>query len=224
MVIFMLQDKDIFRQKILLEFFDLVEKPTWEIQLRQIIQKNKMNIWDFDVSLLLKKLSDEQNLKENLKQAALIVLICSILLKTKSRRLGLYELEASIKEELDEIAALEAEPLENAKELTEADLQKYNELLELEQKLMRLLGKDLGNPKKRKDALEYIIRIESYFKLRSRLLLALKENELVKYSELKDLIDTNNSLLLSLLLLHSEDKVKLSQKTPYEDFVIKKTA
>lgn len=219
----MLQDKDIFRQKILLEFFDLVEKPTWEIQLRQIIQKNKMNIWDFDVSHLLKKLSDEQNLKENLKQAALIVLICSILLKTKSRRLGLYELEASIKEELDEIASLEAEPLENAKELTEADLQKYNELLELEQKLMRLLGKDLGNPKKRKEALEYIVRIESYFKLKSRLLLALKENELIKYSELKDLIDTNSSLILSLLLLHSEDKVKLQQKIPYEDFVIKRT-
>lgn len=219
-----MQDKDQFRQKILLEFFDLVEKPTWEIQLRQIIQKNKMNIWDFDVSLLLKKLSEEQSLRENLKQASLIVLICSILLKTKSRRLGLYELEASIKEELEEITSLEEGELENAKELTEAELQRYNELLELEQKLMRLLGKNLGNPKKRKEVLEYVRRIESYFKLKSRILQVLNEKGLMKYSELKHLIDTNNSLLLSLLLLNSEEKVKLSQKKPYEDFFVRCTA
>ncbi len=217
----MQQDKDQFRQKILMEFFDLVEKPTWEIQLRQIIQKNKMNIWDFDVSLLLKKLSEEQNLKENLKQAALVVLICSILLKTKSRRLGLYELEASIKEELEEIASLESGELENAKELTEAGLQKYNELLELEQKLLRLLGKNSGNARTRKEVLEYIVRIESYFKLKTRLLSALKDDTVMKYSELRIAVETNNSLLLSLLLLHSEDKVKLTQKNPYEDFLIK---
>lgn len=216
-----MQDKDQFRQKILLEFFDLVEKPTWEIQLRQIIQRNKLNIWDFDVSLLLKKLSEEQNLKENLKQAALVVLICSILLKTKSRRLGLYELEASIKEELEEIANLESGELENAKELTEAELQKYNELLELEQKLLRLLGKNSGNARTRKEVLEYIVRIESYFKLKTRLLSALKDNAVIKYSELRGAVETNNSILLSLLLLHSEDKVKLTQKNPYDDFLVK---
>lgn len=217
-------EKDNIKQKILLEFFELVEKPAWEVQLRQILQRHKMNIWNIDVSLLLKKLLDDAAAKENLKHAALIVLICSILLKTKSRRLGLYELEASLKEELEDIVSAQSEPLDVARVLSEDDLQKYNNLLELERKLKRLFGKGAGIPRTKKSFADFIIRIESYFKLKHKLLGALKVGEIVKYSYLKKSVDTNNSIIMGLLLLHTEEKIILTQRVPYDEIFVKRTA
>jgi len=214
-----MQEND--KQKTLMEFFDLIKKPTWQSLLHSLIQKYGMQIWDIDVSVLLEKLLDEAYTKENLKNASLIILICTILLKSKARRIGLRELEQSIKEELKELEQLqEQNPLDV---VSNDEIEKYNELLELETKLKRLFEKREKNlPEKQKKQFQYLIKIESYFQLKSKLIGFFANNSETTYSKLKESIETNNSLIMGLLLLNNENKIKIKQKTPYEDFIIKK--
>jgi chromatin segregation and condensation protein Rec8/ScpA/Scc1 (kleisin family) len=210
------------KQKTLLEFFELVEKPMWQTVLRAMIQKYGMQIWDIDVSVLLEKLLADAYEKENLKNASLIVLICTILLKSKSRRIGLRELEQNIKDDLKEIEQIqEMDELEIISDPEAA--QKYNDLLELESKLKRLFDRQERNlnPKTIKE-FQYTIRIESYFQLKSKLIGFFANNDETTYSNLRSKVETNNSLIMGLLLLNNENKVSLKQKVPYEDFVIKK--
>ena len=109
-------DLDKEKQKTLMEFFDLIDKPTWQVTLQNLLKKYGINIWDIDVSLLLEKLLKDAYEKENLKNASLIILICTILLKSKARRIGLRDLEKNIKEELEELESLkENDALENGK-------------------------------------------------------------------------------------------------------------
>lgn len=211
------------KQKTLLEFFDLVEKPMWQTVLRSMIQKYGMQIWDIDVSVLLEKLLEDAYKKENLKNASLIVLICTILLKSKSRRIGLRELEQNIKDDLKD--------LEQVKEMDELEAvmqdpnaaEKYNDLLELESKLRRLFDKhEKGLSPKTIKEFQYTIRIESYFQLKSKLIGFFLNNDETTYSNLQSKVQTNNSLIMGLLLLNNENKVTLKQKKPYDDFIIKK--
>lgn len=211
------------KQKTLLEFFELVEKPMWQTVLHNMIQKYGMQIWDIDVSILLEKLLEDAYKKENLKNASLIVLICTILLKSKSRRIGLRELEQNIKEDLKE--------LEQVKQMDELEAimqdpdaaQKYNDLLELESKLKRLFDRhEKGlNPKTIKE-FQYTVRIESYFQLKSKLIGFFLNNDETTYSNLQSKVQTNNSLIMGLLLLNNENKITMKQKVPYQDFIIKK--
>jgi len=211
------------KQKTLLEFFELIEKPMWQTILHTMIQKYGMQIWDLNVSELLTKLMEDAYKKENLKHASLIVLICSILLKSKSRRIGLRELEQNIKDDLKE--------LEQVKEMDELDTvmqdpnaaEKYNELLELESKLRRMFDKHEKNlSAKTIKEFEYTIRIESYFQLKSKLIGFFLDNNETTYSNLKSKIQTNNSLVMGLLLLNNENKITLKQRIPYGEIDIKK--
>ncbi|PIU22051.1 MAG: hypothetical protein COT14_03575 [Candidatus Diapherotrites archaeon CG08_land_8_20_14_0_20_30_16] len=211
------------KQKTLKDFFELIEKPTWQIVLHNMLQRYGVQVWDIDVSLLLEKLLEDAYKKENLKHASLIVLICSILLKSKSRRIGLHELGQNIKEDLKE--------LEESKETDELEtimqdpniLERYNDLLELEQKLMRLFyRKEKTVTEKTIKEFQYAVRIESYFQLKNKLLSFFAENSEVTFSDLKTKIQTNNSLLMGLLLLNAENKIQLKQKKPYDEIVIKK--
>lgn len=217
-------DLDKEKQKTLMEFFDLIDKPTWQVTLQNLLKKYGINIWDIDVSLLLEKLLKDAYEKENLKNASLIILICTILLKSKARRIGLRDLEKNIKEELEELESLkENDALENVSENPEI-LEKYNELLELERKLKNMFYRlDKKTSTKKKKEFNYIIKIESYFQLKLKIFNFFKDKESITYSELKENIKTNNSLIMSLLLLNNENKVKLKQKEPYGEILIQKT-
>ena len=211
------------KQATLEDFFELVERPTWQAILHSKIKKYGMQIWDIDVSILLTKLLDEAYKEENLKHASLFVLICSILLKSKSRRIGLKELEKNIKEDVQE--------LENIKEIDTLNTlleepnstEKYNELLELESKLKSLFYRRERNiPKKTIKEFRYAARIESYFKLKSKLLEFFSNKKETTYSELLAQVKTNNSLVMGLLLLNHEEKIKMKQRVPYGKIIIKK--
>lgn len=214
---------DTEKQKTLMEFFELIDKPTWQVTLQSLLKKYGFDIWNIDVSLLLEKLLKDAYEKENLKNASLIILVCTILLKSKARRIGLRELEQNIKEELEELDNLkEDNALENISENPEI-LEKYNELLELERKLKGMFYRlDTKTSEKKKKEFNYIIKIESYFQLKLKIFDFFKDKESITYSELKDNVKTNNSLIMSLLLLNNENKVKLKQKEPYGEIIIKK--
>ena len=92
-----------YGQKTLYEFFEMVDKPTWQIQLRDIIKSRKMNIWEIDIKDLSKEYMDRIGIEKDLNKSATAMLICSILLKYKSRKLGLKELESYIEEEIEEL-------------------------------------------------------------------------------------------------------------------------
>ncbi len=217
----MIMIKEDINQKTLNEFFELIEKNTWQNTLHNLIRKYGMNIWDLNVSELLDKLIQDAYDKENLKHASLIVLICTILLKSKARRIGLRELEQNIKEELNEIQNLNENPLENLPENEEL-IAKYNELLELEKKLKNMFYRvDNKGKEKRKKNFDYLIKIESYFKLKTRIYDFLQNKKETTYFELKNNIKTTNSLIISLLLLNNENKISLKQKKPYDNIEIK---
>jgi len=209
------------RQKALEEFFDLVKKPMWQSILHNMLQRYGMQVWDIDVSILMDKLLEDAYKQENLKNASLIVLICTILLKSKARRIGLSELEQTIKDELKELEnAQEENPLDA---ISNNDLERYNELLELEAKLKNLFERkerNLSDSDKKK--FQYLIRIESYFQLKNKLLNFFAQNSETTYSELMSKVQTNNSIIMGLLLLNNENKISLKQKKPYEDFIIKR--
>ena len=213
--------KDENKQKTLEEFFDLVKRPMWQSVLHSMLQRYGMQVWDIDVSILMAKLLEDAYKKENLKNASLIVLICTILLKSKARRIGLSELEQTIKEELKE---LEQTQEENALDtLSNNDLEKYNELFELESKLKNLFERRERNLSENdKTKFQYLIRIESYFKLKNKLLNFFSQNDETTYYELRSKVQTNNSIIMGLLLLNNENKITLKQKKPYDDFIIKK--
>ena len=113
--------------------------------------------------------------------------------------------------------------MENVSENPEI-LEKYNELLELERKLKNMFYRlDKKTSTKKKKEFNYIIKIESYFQLKLKIFNFFKDKESITYSELKENIKTNNSLIMSLLLLNNENKVKLKQKEPYGEILIQKT-
>jgi chromatin segregation and condensation protein Rec8/ScpA/Scc1 (kleisin family) len=216
-------DLEAEKQKTLMEFFELIEKPTWQATLQALLKKYSFDVWNIDVSELLEKLLHDAYEKENLKNASLIILICTILLKSKARRIGLRELEQNIKEELEELENLkENDELTNVSENPEI-LEKYNELLELERKLKNMFYRiDNKTSDKKKKEFNYIIKIESYFQLKLKIFDFFKDKESITYSQLKENVKTNNSLIMSLLLLNNENKVKLKQKEPYGEIIIKK--
>ena len=73
-----------------------------------------------------------------------------------------------------------------------------------------------------KTKFQYLIRIESYFQLKNKLLNFFSQNDETTYYEFRSKVQTNNSIIMGFLLLNNENKITLKQKKPYDDFIIKK--
>ena len=77
-----------------MDLVDLIDQPAWKTILLDLVETERMNPWDIDVTILtekyLKKISElEEN---NLRVPANAILACAILVKTKSKYLKLSSL------------------------------------------------------------------------------------------------------------------------------------
>jgi chromatin segregation and condensation protein Rec8/ScpA/Scc1 (kleisin family) len=124
-------------QKKLLEFFEIIESPTWLIELRDIVRKQSMNIWDIDVKELAKQYMQKLETENDLNKLATGMLVCSILLKYKSKRIGLKELEGYLEEEVEKT---DDEPIQETLNLEQLQ-QNQVSLDEFAKTLSKMIGK-----------------------------------------------------------------------------------
>lgn len=84
-----------------MDLVDLIDQPAWKSILLDLVDSEKMNPWDIDVTVLsekyLKKINELEN--NNLRVPANAILACAILVKTKSKYLKLSSIDDD--EEID---------------------------------------------------------------------------------------------------------------------------
>jgi chromatin segregation and condensation protein Rec8/ScpA/Scc1 (kleisin family) len=208
------------KQTTLLEFFEIVEKPAWRIMLTDIVRSKKMDVWDIDVKLLAQEYMQRIHAEKDLNQLSTAMLICSILLKYKSQRIGIKELESQIEEEIEETE-------EQIPEMPEHIIIENEENQISLDKLAKTAGNILGrnNMKKyeRKKPEIHIPIMEENFEVTGKKILdyfSQQEKKTFYYEDLKDLGFSNN-IFMTLLFLNGDDKIKLQQKEFYSDLKIK---
>ncbi len=94
------QENEYERDYSKMDLVDLIDQPAWKSILLDLVESEKMNPWDIDVTILsekyLKKINELES--NNLRVPANAILACAILVKTKSKYLKL----SSIDDEEDE--------------------------------------------------------------------------------------------------------------------------
>ena len=205
-------------QTTLEDFFEIASKPTWRSLLLDIIKKNQIDLWKIDVSLIAEKYLKEIEFLQisNFEVPLNGVLICSILLKCKANRLvSFFELAKEIEEELK----AEEKP-ENFEEISqeETKLDSFVESL-----------KGLTNPEKKRypKKIHYVElkRPQKDFKT----ILQYIEEEARKIEGKTSFFDFKQrfsdtspaEVFYSLLFIHKENKISLTQNEQYGDFTIK---
>jgi|GEM_PF-3087905 len=208
------------KQHKLLEFFELLDKPMWQITLNEIVKSKKMNVWEVDVKLLAQEYMERLSKEMNINNIATGLLLCSILLKYKSRRMGLKELEGYIEEEIEEIKEDETKIIENLDILQQEGVP----LDEFEKTLDKMIGTKTERKKyERKKPEVYIPSTNEDFATTGRRLLEhlmSLEQTFFFYHDLKT-VPIENNLFMTLLYLNDDEKVKLEQKEFYGDLKIK---
>lgn len=209
------------KQRKLLEFFEIIESPTWLLQLRDIVRRHNMDMWSIDVKELAQEYMSRISMETDLNQLATAMLICSILLKYKSKRMGLKELEGYLEEELE---TTEIEPIQETLDLTKLDENKVS-LDDFAKSLNKMLNKTERKKYEKKKPEIYIPTTLEDFRTTGLKLLeffsANPEKTFYDYYELKDSTKVNNNLFMTLLYLNDDEKVKLQQKGFYSDLKIK---
>jgi len=204
-------------QRKLLEFFEIIENPMWLVQLRDIVKKQGQDIWDIDVKTLAQEYMARISMETDLNLLATAMLVCSILLKYKSKRLGLKELEGYLEEEIEK---LDEEPKQETLDLTQLEQTGQVSLDDLTKSLNKMLGKTDRKKYEKKKPEIYIPTTAEDFKTTGLKLLefflANTEKNVYEYHELRDQIKLNNNLFMTLLYLNDDEKVKLKQKNFYE--------
>ncbi len=93
------------------DFVKLVDQPEWKTILLDLVKKEKMNVWNIDVSLLatkyLEKIQQMQSI--NLKVPANAFLCCAILVRSKAKTLKFSSIEEEKEPEISEQEKLELE-------------------------------------------------------------------------------------------------------------------
>jgi chromatin segregation and condensation protein Rec8/ScpA/Scc1 (kleisin family) len=218
-------------QLTLMEFFDLVDKQNWRIELQDIVKSSRFDPWDIDVRELLAKYSEKIQ-EEEINKRITALLICSIILKHKIRRIGLKELEKIIEADLNENEI----NIDSEEDLQQSLLESIVENSEINEnqipldvfsdKLNQILNSEAQKVKGKKPTKKQIFEIirQEDFSITIKELYKYLQNLTVKktdYLTLKNKLNLNNNLFLTLLFLHNEDKIKLTQKKPYDNFEIK---
>jgi len=212
--------KRVIRMQTTLEdFFEMASSPIWRSVLLDIIRKNKIDLWEIDVSLIAEKYIKEiEFLKiSNFEVPLNAVLICSILLKHKANKLvSFFELAKEIEEELKE----------------EKQVENFEEVNAEETKLDKFI--DSLNMFSKKERKRYPKKIH-YVELKKppkdfKTILEYVEQELGKidkeecFSQFKGKFEETSPIdvFYSLLFIHKDNKAVISQKGLYSDFKIKK--
>ena len=78
-----------------MDLVDLIEQPAWKTILLDLVETEKMNPWDIDVTVLAEKYLQKISQLESssLRVPANAILACAILVKTKSKYLRLSSLD-----------------------------------------------------------------------------------------------------------------------------------
>ncbi len=211
------------KQRTLFDFFAIIDKASWQLDLQNIIKDIKMDVWDIDVNALASEYQKICEQKKDLNRYVTGILICSILLKYKSRHLGLKELESYIEEELKDQAA----EIEQKIEHIEPDIDDPTQLT-LEEFAKRL-GKAFSEQKTEKKSLRvkkeiYIPISKEDFKTTGQKLLEYikkEPNKTYSYWKLRSELELNNNLFMTLMYLHNDDKLVVEQNKQYDDFTIR---
>lgn len=211
------------KQRTLFDFFAIIDKASWQLDLQNIIKDIKMDVWNIDVNALASEYQKICEQKKDLNRYVTGILICSILLKYKSRHLGLKELESYIEEELKDQAA----EIEQKIEHIEPDIDDPTQLT-LEEFAKRL-GKAFSEQKTEKKSLRvkkeiYIPISKEDFKTTGQKLLEYikkEPNKTYSYWKLRSELELNNNLFMTLMYLHNDDKLVVEQNKQYDDFTIR---
>lgn len=211
------------KQRTLFDFFAIIDKASWQLDLQNIIKDIKMDVWDIDVNALASEYQKICEQKKDLNRYVTGILICSILLKYKSRHLGLKELESYIEEELKD----QVSEIEQKIEHIEPDIDDPTQLT-LEEFAKRL-GKAFSEQKTEKKSLRvkkeiYIPISKEDFKTTGQKLLEYikkEPNKTYSYWKLRSELELNNNLFMTLMYLHNDDKLVVEQNKQYDDFTIR---
>jgi len=209
-------------QKTLLEFFEIIERADWQQTLRDIVNKRNMNIWDINVSELAKGyleiLKKEQDFAKTMKG----FLICSILLKYKSNRLHLRDLEKIIEEEVEEIVEENEIPETLPEQLSQA-LENDDRQVGLDklQKAIDILTQPNKTKRKKYKQKTFYFKVSKkvYEETTLKIYNYLQQNKSMEYKEL--LNEIKKPIFQNLLNLNHEEKISLRQKQFYDKLFIK---
>lgn len=92
------------------DLVSLIDQPAWKVILLELIKREKMDVWNIDVSILAQKYLEkiQQMQSISLRVPANAILVCAILVKTKSKFLRFPSLEEP-EEKITEQQRLELE-------------------------------------------------------------------------------------------------------------------
>lgn len=111
--------------------YDLIfneEDPSWESLIYQLVRDGKIDPWDIDISVLTKEyLKIINNIKNfNFRISGKVILAAAILLKLKSKVLGLQEFVELTEEPEDEVYSIAFPDLVPENSLDEANIKNKN--------------------------------------------------------------------------------------------------